>query len=163
MAIIGEPSDLRALISYGDVAQRSQEGIPVPEAVKRVPSVLEMLGKDEGGRDTTAAGKATSANKAAEAISKQKDGTPTLHTECGEGKNLRFKAKRRGGLEIVSDLDGTGKESKCQETDAEANFRRQSLSKRLLISESLKWPAKTPALLQRSRWQRRGYRLFSIC
>ena len=41
--LIGEPSDLRALLGYGGVDQRSQEGNPAPEAVKRIPSVLDML------------------------------------------------------------------------------------------------------------------------
>ena len=83
MWLIGEPCDLRALLGYGDVAQRNQEGNPAPEAVKRVPSVLEMLvagGKGEGGRDTAAVGRSISVSKAAEAVSKHKDGIPTLHT-----------------------------------------------------------------------------------
>ena len=101
MWLICEPSDLRALLGYGDVAQRSQEGNPAPETVKRTPSVLEMLvagGKSECGRDAAAVGKDTSVNKAAEATSKQNERTPTPYTEGGGGKNLRFKAKRGGGL-----------------------------------------------------------------
>ena len=39
----------------------------------------------------------------------------------GETKNLRFKAKRGGGLAIVAEPDGTGKRTKFQETDAETN------------------------------------------
>ena len=41
-------------MGYGEVAQRSQEGNPAPEAVKRTPCVLEMLvagGKGECRRD----------------------------------------------------------------------------------------------------------------
>ena len=43
VCLIGAPSDLRALLGYGEIAQRSQEGNPAPEVVKRTPSVLEML------------------------------------------------------------------------------------------------------------------------
>ena len=167
--IIGEPSDLRALLGYGEVAQRSQEGNPAPEAVKRTPSVLEMLvaggqgecgrdlraplghgeiaqrsqkgypaplvvkrtpsvfemliagGHGEGGSHATPVGEAMSVYMAAEAISEQNEGTPTPCTEGGGGKNLRFKAKRGGGLEIVSEPKGTGTRSKCQETNEKAN------------------------------------------
>ena len=93
--LIGEPSDLRALLGYGEVAQRSQEGNPAPEAVKRTPSVLEMLvagGKGECGRDTAAVGKAFSVNKTGEAAGEQNERTPIPHIEGGGGKNLRFKA-----------------------------------------------------------------------
>ena len=109
--IIGEPSDLRALLGYGEVAQRSQEGNPAPEAVKRTPSVLEMLvagGKGECGRDTAAVGKTISGNRAAEAASEQNERTPIPYIEGGGGKNLRLKAKRGGGLAIVSEPEGTG-------------------------------------------------------
>ena len=58
---------------------------------------------------------------AAEAISEQNKGFPTPYTEGGSGKNLRFKAKRGGGLEIVSEPEGNGKRTKCQETDEKTN------------------------------------------
>ena len=51
--LVGEPSDLRALLGYGDVAQRNQDGNPALEPIERAPSVLEMrvVGeKGEGGK-----------------------------------------------------------------------------------------------------------------
>ena len=86
--IIGEPSDLRALLGYGEVAQRSQEGNPAPEAVKRTPSVLEMLvagGKGICVKDTAALGKAISVNRAAEVASEQTERTPIPYFEGGGG------------------------------------------------------------------------------
>ena len=101
VCLIGAPSDLRALLGYGEIAQRSQEGNPAPEVVKRTPSVLEMLvagGKGECGRDTAAVGKAFSVNKTGEAAGEQNEKNPlTPYIECKRGKNLRFKAKKGGG------------------------------------------------------------------
>ena len=87
VCLIGAPSDLRALLGYGEIAQRSQEGNPAPEVVKRTPSVLEMLvagGKGECGRDTAAVGKAFSVNKTGEAAGEQNERTLTpLHRRWG--------------------------------------------------------------------------------
>ena len=78
-------------------------------------------GHGEGGSHATPVGKAMYTDMAAEAISEQNEGTPTPYTEGGGGKDPRFKAKRGGGLEIVSEPKGIGKRSKCQETDGKAN------------------------------------------
>ena len=89
VCLIGAPSDLRALLGYGEIAQRSQEGNPAPEVVKRTPSVLEVLeagGKGECRRDATAVGKAISVNKAAEAASEQNERTPIPTSKVGEAR-----------------------------------------------------------------------------
>ena len=118
---IGVPSDLRALLGYGEIAQRSQEGNPAPEVLKRTPSVLEMLvagGKGECGKDTGADGKTFSVNKTGEAAGEQNERTLTPYFEGGGGKNLRFKAKRGGRLAIVAEPERIGKRTRSQETDA---------------------------------------------
>ena len=77
---------------------------------KRVPSVLELLvagGKGKGGRETAAAaGKIAAVNAAAGAGSEQCHGAPNLYAEGVE--NLKFKANRGGGLEIVYAPEGLG-------------------------------------------------------
>ena len=124
VCLIGAPSDLRALLGYGEIAQRSQEGNPAPEDVKRTPSVFGMPvagGKGGCGRDTAAVGKAFSVTRTREAACEQKERTLTPYIEGGGDKNRRCKAKRRGRLEIVSEPERTGTRTKCQETDAKAN------------------------------------------
>ena len=166
VCLIGAPVDLRALLVYGEIAQRSQEGNPAPEVVTRTPSVLEMLvagGKGECGRDTAAVGKTFSVNKTGEAAGEQNERTLTPYFEGVGGKNLRFKTKRGGGLTIVAEPEGTGKRTKCQGPDANAKCQETVSEQEAAELRRWKKSAKTPALVQTPCWERRGYRLFSTC
>ena len=94
--------------------------------------MLVAGGKGECGGDSAAVGKTNSVNKAAEAAREQNERTPIPYIEGGGGKNLRFKAKRGGRLELLLNLRELAKQPNVRSQMRKPTVRRQSPSKRLL-------------------------------
>ena len=92
-----------------------------PDLVAAVPSARCGFGSKRGVSSVLEQPTASGVNAAAEAA----DGNPNFLTKGRGGKNVKFKAKRGGGVEIVVDADGTGKSAKAAEVATAASMPAQ--------------------------------------